>query len=92
MDAVIRAAILSVSSFNHKDRTSLSTDGLVSGGHSVSLIMSLDLVAGVTHKSSTGSGISKHDVISHLEVTIFTVGERSLSISLSEFSLSLVDH
>ena len=41
--------------------------------------MSLDLIRGITHESSTSGSISHHNVVSHFEVTVFTEGERSLN-------------
>jgi len=89
---VVRAAIISISSLNHKDRTGLSSNRLIGGSHSVGFVMSLDFITGVTNESSTSSSISHHNMVSHLEVTVFTEGERSLRIGMSELGLSLVDN
>lgn len=92
MNAVVRASILSISSLNHKDRTGLSSNSLISGSHSVGFVMSLDLIRGITHESSTSGSISHHNVVSHFEVTVFTEGERSLGVGFSELRLSLVNN
>lgn len=79
VDTVVRAAIISIGSLNHKDRTGLRSNRLIGGSHSVGFVMSLDFITGVTNESSTSGSISHHNVVSHLEVSVFTEGERSLN-------------
>lgn len=79
MNTVIGSSILIVSSLNDKDRTGLGSNGFISGGHSVSFIVSLNLITDITDEGTTSGSISHHDMVSHLEVTGFTEGKGSLN-------------
>lgn len=91
MNTVIGSSILIVSSLNDKDRTGLGSNGFISGGHSVSFIVSLNLITDITDEGTTSGSISHHDMVSHLEVTGFTEGKGSRSVRLRELRLSLVN-